>query len=250
MSLFKSKNPALSTEIFNNAERYGEESVSMTIEGTVNKTALLGIIVFGAALITWKMTLNDPAGTLAPVLTAGGAISGFIVALVIIFRKRTASYLAPVYCGLEGLFLGGLSATMETIYPGIAFQAIVLTLLILFSLLFIYKMGIIKVTENFKLIVASATMGIALFYLVSIIGSFVGFSLPLIHDNDLYGIGFSIFVIIIAAMNLVVDFDFIEEGAASNAPKYMEWYAAFGLMVTLIWLYIEILRLLSKLRSR
>jgi uncharacterized YccA/Bax inhibitor family protein len=160
------------------------------------------------------------------------------------------AFTAPIYALLEGLFLGGISAIFEAQYPGIVIQAVSLTFGTLFCLLLAYRSGIIKVTENFKLGVAAATGGIALIYLATLVLGLFGVRMPFIHESGLIGIGFSLFVVVIAALNLVLDFDFIESGAKSGAPKYMEWYAAFGLMVTLIWLYIEILRLLAKLRSR
>jgi uncharacterized YccA/Bax inhibitor family protein len=180
----------------------------------------------------------------------GGGIGGFIVAIITIFKKTWAPFTTPIYAILEGLLLGGLSAFIESMYPGIVLQAVALTFGTLFSLLFAYKSGLIRATENFKLGVVAATGGIALIYLVSFILGMFGTSIPFIHENGLMGIGFSAFVVVIAALNLVLDFDFIETGAAKGAPKYMEWYATFGLLVTLVWLYIEILRLLTKLRSR
>ena len=160
-----------------------------------------------------------------------------------------ADYL-PMYAVLEGLLLGGLSAMFEVRFPGIVSQAVFATFGTLFGLLFAYKTGIIKATENFKLGVFAATGGIAIVYLISFVMSFFGTRIPYIHESGLIGIGFSVFVVIVAALNLVLDFDFIEQGAESGAPKYMEWYAAFGLLITLVWLYIEMLRLLSKVRSR
>jgi uncharacterized YccA/Bax inhibitor family protein len=180
----------------------------------------------------------------------GGAIGGFIVALVTVFKKQWAGVTAPLYALLEGLVLGGISSLLEARYPGIVIQAVGLTFGTLFGLLFAYRSGLIKATENFKLGVVAATGGIALVYLATMLLGFFNISMPYIHESGLIGIGFSLFVVVIAALNLVLDFDFIENGAAQGAPKYMEWYAAFGLMVTLIWLYIEILRLLSKMRSR
>lgn len=178
-----------------------------------------------------------------------GGIGGFIMALVTIFKKEHSPVTAPIYALLEGLFLGGVSAYFEAQLAGIVFQAVLLTMGTLLSLLFIYKSGLINVTENFKLGVAAATGGIALVYLISFGMSLFGSTMPYIHESGLIGIGFSLFVVVIAALNLVMDFDFIEQGAEQKAPKYMEWYAAFGLMVTLIWLYIEFLRLLAKLRD-
>jgi uncharacterized YccA/Bax inhibitor family protein len=157
---------------------------------------------------------------------------------------------APVYAVLEGLFLGGISAFYEAQFQGIVIQAVGLTFGTLAALLLAYKSGMIRATENFKLGVAAATGGIMLVYLVSLGMSFFGMRMPYLHESGPLGIGISVFIVVIAALNLVLDFDFIEQGAAQGAPKYMEWYAAFGLLVTLIWLYLEILRLLSKLRSR
>ena len=250
MALYKSKNPALSTEIFTKAKRVDESSEVMTINGTVNKAALLGLMVLTSSLITWNLYQETQDFLLIKPYVIGGSIAAFIVALVIIFNNTTAPYLSLIYCGLEGLALGGLSAFMEAKFPGIVFQSVILTFGILFSLLTIYRLGILKATENFKLIVASATAGIAIYYIASLAGGFFGFELPYIHDNSTGGIIFSLFVVVIASLNLVVDFDFIEKGAESKSPKYMEWYAAFGLMITIIWLYLEILRLLAKSRSK
>ena len=182
--------------------------------------------------------------------TIAGAIGGFIVALVTVFKKTWSPITAPIYAVLEGLMLGGLSAIFEMQFKGIVVQAVGLTFGTLFCMLMAYKSGLIQATENFKLGVAAATGAICLLYFITMILGFFGVHMPYIHESGIVGIGFSLFVVVIAALNLVLDFDFIESGAASGAPKYMEWYGAFGLLVTLVWLYIEILRLLSKLRSR
>lgn len=217
------------------------QSERMTLDGAVNKTAILLSLCFGGAFIGWNM----------PALAMPGLIIGTILAFVTIFRNPAkAGTTAPFYAGFEGIALGGITVFAEAQYPGIGIQAIGLTFGILASLLFCYKSGIIKPTENFRLMIFSATMGIALLYLVSFIMSFFGSGIGFIHSNGMFGIGFSLFVVGIAALNLVLDFDFIEEGAEQGLPKYMEWYGAFSLMVTLVWLYIEILRLLMKLRSR
>ncbi|WP_159023605.1 Bax inhibitor-1/YccA family protein [Formosa sp. L2A11] len=252
MSLYKSKNPALSTEVFTKARVKSSAHLEdvMTINGTVNKTAFLGLVVLLTAYITWDLYQKSLDIALIKPYLLVGTVGALIVAVIIIFKTKTAPYLAPVYCALQGLALGGLSALMEEQFPGIVLEAIVLTFGILFSLLLIYRLGIIKATENFKLIIVSATAGIGLYYLASIIGSFMGFNLPFIHDNSIGSIVFSLFIVIIASLNLVIDFDFIEKGAEAKVPKYMEWYAAFGLMVTIIWLYIELLRLLGKSKSR
>ena len=186
-----------------------------------------------------------------PELSVPGAIIGLVLALVTIFRSPSkAGTTAPFYAAFQGMALGGITFFYEMQFPGIAIQAIGLTFGILASLLFCYKSGIIKPTENFRLMVVSATMGIMLLYFVSFTMSFFGSGIGFIHSNGLFGIGLSLFIVGIASLNLVLDFDYIEDGADRGLPKYMEWYGAFSLMVTLIWLYLEILRLLAKLRSR
>jgi len=214
----------------------------MTLDGAVNKTGILLSLCFAGAFIGWNM----------PALLIPSWIIGMILGFITIFRRpEKAGSTAPLYALSQGIFLGGITLFFEAQFPGIGIQAIGLTFGILASLLFCYKSGLIKPTENFRLMIFSATMGIALLYLVSILMSlFGGAGIPLIHSNGLFGIGFSIFVVSIAALNLVLDFDFIEDGADKGMPKYMEWYGAFSLMVTLIWLYLEILRLLAKMRSR
>lgn len=222
----------------------------MTINGTVNKTGILLILVAAVAAWSWQKAFAAPdPGALYPWMI-GSAIGGLVVALITVFKKTAAPFTAPLYAVLEGVFLGILSAIFEMQFPGIVFQAVLLTFGTLFALLTAYRTGLIKVTENFKLGLFAATGGIFLIYMASMVLGFFGVSIPYIHESGLIGIGFSLFVVVIAALNLVLDFDFIENGAARGAPKYMEWYAAFGLLVTLIWLYIELLRLLSKIRSR
>ncbi len=221
----------------------------MTIQGTVNKIALLGVITFVSALFTWNTYMQSANPASVSGFIWGGLAVGFILAIVIHFNKKRANVLAPLYAVAKGLAIGGISAIYASFYEGIVFQALLLTFGILFSLLLIYRMRLIKVTENFKLMVASATMGIALLYLVTFVMSLFGMPVSWMHDSSWLSIGISLFIVGIAAFNLVVDFDFIENGEENGAPKWMEWYAAFGLLVTLIWLYIEILRLLSKLRD-
>jgi uncharacterized YccA/Bax inhibitor family protein len=213
----------------------------MTLDGAVNKTGILLSLCFGGAFVGWNI----------PTLMIPAAIIGFVLALVTIFRSPAkAGSTAPLYALSQGIFLGGITMIFETQFPGIAIQAIGLTFGILASLLFCYKSGIIKPTENFRLMVFSATVGIGIVYLVSILINLFGSGeqVMMIHSSGPVGIGFSLFVVGIASLNLVLDFDFIEEGAEQGMPKYMEWYGAFSLMVTLIWLYMEILRLLAKLR--
>ena len=238
----RSGNPALTSKIFLKLGR-ADTANAMTIQGTVNKTGLALLLLMASATLTW----NSPE---ASGLIWVGALGGFIVALITIFNKTAAPYTVPVYAVLEGLFLGGISRIFESMYPGIVQQAVFLTFGTLGALLLAYRSGLIKATENFKLGVTAATGGIAFVYLVSIVMGFFGIHFSMIHSSGPMGILFSAFVVVIAALNLVMDFDFIEEGAENGAPKYMEWYGAFGLLVTLIWLYLEILRLLAKLRKR
>lgn len=246
----RTANPALNSKTFTGIEHTLDRADAMTIGGTVNKTGMMLVLVVIAAAWVWNMffTSRNPDAVAPWILI--GAIGGFVVALVTVFKKTWAVVTAPLYAGLEGLFLGGISSLFEATYPGIVIQAVGLTFGTLLALLLAYKSGFIKATENFKLGVAAATGGIALLYLTTLVLGFFGVRIPHIYESGLIGIGFSLFVVVVAALNLVLDFDFIESGAASGAPKYMEWYAAFGLMVTLIWLYLEILRLLAKLRSR
>jgi len=248
--MIKSGNPALSTTVFENAGKVVVGN-AMTVSGTVNKTALALLLCLAAASWTWNLFFNSAGNPQAIIGWMWvGLIGGFIVALVTIFKRVWAPITTPIYAVLEGFALGGISSIFETQYPGIVIQAIGLTFGTLGALLLAYKSGLIKVTENFKLGVFAATGGIAIVYLVDIVLGFFGIRMPMIHSSGWLGIGFSVFVVIIASLNLVMDFDFIEHGAESGAPKYMEWYGAFGLMVTLVWLYLEILRLLSKLNSR
>tara|TARA_B100001769_G_scaffold270390_1_gene261545 strand:- start:277 stop:930 length:654 start_codon:yes stop_codon:yes gene_type:complete len=216
----------------------------MTIKGTVDKTAISLLLLLFAGYFTFN------EGSM--VYIAIGGIGGFIVALVTIFKKEWSPITVPLYAVLEGLMLGGISYMYGQMYEGIVFNAIMLTVSILICLLLAYRSGIIKATENFKLGVFAATGGIFLVYLVSFIASFfgAGFSFLDPTNSSLFSIGVSLFVVVIASLNLVLDFDFIEEGAERGAPKYMEWYGAFGLLVTLVWLYLEILRLLAKLNNR
>ena len=253
----RSGNPALKDTTFldlGSGTIVSGDSGAMTLNGTVNKTAMLLVITLVGAMYSWSQAATALAsgetGMLMP-LALGGAIGGFIVALVTIFKKTWAPVTAPLYAGLEGLFLGAISAIFEMRYPGIVMQAVGLTFGTLAALLMAYRSGLIQATENFKLGVVAATGGIALLYLVNIGMRLFGFEgMGFIHEGRTLGILFSVGVVIVAALNLVLDFDFIENGVQQQAPKYMEWYAAFGLLVTLVWLYLEILRLLSKLQSR
>ncbi|MEW6144303.1 MAG: Bax inhibitor-1/YccA family protein [Thermodesulfobacteriota bacterium] len=244
----KSSNPALGEKTFQRLAPGYTGVGQMTINGTINKTLILLVLVTVPALWVWDMFAKSGVAAVSPWLY-GGLIGGLVVAMVTIFKKEWAPYSAPVYALLEGLVIGGISAYAEAQFKGIVFQAVALTFGTLFSLLIAYRSGVIKVTEKFRLGVVAATGAIFLVYLVSIVIGFFGVNVPLIYSGGTIGILFSLFVVVIAALNLVLDFDFIEQGAAQGAPKYMEWYGAFGLMVTLIWLYIEFLRLLTKLRQ-
>jgi len=236
----RSGNPAFGNKFSQQGSFVGTDAMSLS--GTVNKTGiLLGLCFLGAA-IGW----NVPNMALIWI----GILGGLGAALYTMFVPRNAGISSPIYAFLEGLALGAISLFAEIQYPGIAIQAIGLTFGTLASLLFFYKSGLIKPTENFRLMIFSATAGIAVLYLVSFIMSFFGSGIGFIHSNGIFGIGFSLFVVAIAALNLVLDFDFIEQGSELGLPKYMEWFGAFALMVTLVWLYLEILRLLIKLRSR
>ena len=242
--MMRSGNPALSSKSFENLSTTSSDV--MTLDGAVNKTAIsMGILLF-AAYYTYTNAIMD--------YILIGFIGGFVVALVTIFKKSWSPVTVPIYAVLEGLALGGISKMYADAFePGIVPHAIMLTLGILFALLFAYKTKIIRATENFKLGVFAATAGIGIVYLVSFfMGIFGSGGLPVMDptNSSMLSIGFSLFVVVIASLNLVMDFDFIESGAANGAPKYMEWYGAFGLLVTLIWLYLEILRLLAKLSSR
>jgi uncharacterized YccA/Bax inhibitor family protein len=242
----RSGNPTLNEKTFERTGRYLGSS-GMTIEGTVNKSFIVLALLLGGAFVTWSRYFDgqDVSG-----YAIGGAVIGFVLALVVSFKPKTAPYLVPVYAVLEGVFLGALSATYEDLYHGITLQAALLTMGVFIALLLAYKTRIVKATENFKLGVFAATAGIALVYLISFILGLFGVTVPYLHDNSWIGIGISLVIVAVAALNLVLDFDFIEEGARRGAPKYMEWYGAFGLMVTLVWLYVEMLRLLAKIWSR
>jgi len=245
-NLMRTSNPTLNDNTFRGEGiALGE---TMTLTGTVNKTGLLLIFAMGTAAWAWNLTSRSPEQ--AAGLAILGSIGGLIFALATVFKKSWAPVTAPIYALLEGLLLGSLSEIFDKMYPGIAIQAVTLTFGTLLALLLLYRARVINVTDKFRMGVVAATGGIAFFYLLTFILGFFGFRFSAIYGSGLIGIGFSVFVVIIAALNLVLDFDFIESGAAAGAPKYMEWYGGFALLVTLIWLYLEILRLLAKLRDR
>ena len=247
MALMRTANPALNANTFEVASA-DSSSEAMSLQGTVNKASFLLLLLVAASCWTWIQAGLNPAAVGQWIWIS--LLVGFIVGLVTVFKKEWAPVTAPVYAIAEGLVLGGISAFFEKQYPGIVIQAVALTFGTLAALLFAYTSRLISVTENFKLGVVAATGGICILYLIDLVMMFFGHRIPMIHESGLLGIGFSIFVVIIAALNLVLDFDFIEKGSQTNQPKYMEWYAGFGLIVTLVWLYLEILRLLSKIRRR
>ncbi len=223
------------------------DDANMTIQGAIYKTNILILLALASASYTWKMatTGQDAGGWIL-----GGAIGGFIMALVTIFKKEWSAVTAPLYALLEGLFLGAISAMFEAQFKGIVLMAVGLTFCTLFAMLAGYQLGILRATDNFKRGVFAATAGVALVYGLSFLLGLFGVHMPYIHESGTFGIVFSLVVVVIAALNLVIDFDMIEQGAQSGAPKYMEWYSGFALMITLVWLYMEILRLLSKLNRR
>ena len=245
---YRSGNPALTSKIFENEKNRNNGPLIkddvMTIKGTVDKTAMSILLL----LIAGYFSFTEDS----MIFIITGFIGGIITFIVTMLKKHLSPITVPVYAIFQGLMLGRISFMYAQLYEGIVFNAIMITVSILISLLFAYRSGIIKATENFKLGVFAATGGLALFYLISFIGSFfgLGFSVMDPTNASLFSIGFSLVVIVIASLNLVLDFDFIEEGAEKGAPKYMEWYGAFGLIVTLVWLYLEVLRLLAKLSSR
>lgn len=241
--MFRSGNPTLNEKLFQQA---GTSTVpqegAMTVNGTVNKIGILFLLLLLGASISWY----QPSMTFVWL----GALGGFVVAIVTVFKKEWSPITAPLYAGLEGLFLGAISMMYASAYGGIVFNAVVLTLGIFAAMFITYRSGLIKVTQRFRMGIVAATGGIALVYVASIIMGFFGTDLSLVSGTGTWGIGFSLIVVVVAALNLVLDFDLIDKGAQHNAPKYFEWYTAFGLIITLVWLYLEILRLLAKLQRR
>lgn len=255
MDLSKSSNPVFGNNIFGRSVAGYDEDV-MTINGTINKTGIMLLIVILAATFTWRKFFGaiDPAtpgvlptGVMA--WTMVGAIGGFITAIITSFSPRRSAMTAPIYAVFEGLFLGSVSALFEAMYPGLVMRAVMLTFGVFLIMLMLFRSGTIRVTDKFRTIIIAATGGIALVYFISFIAGLFGANMGFMYGGGLIGIGFSLVVVAIAALNLILDFDMIVRGANARAPQYMEWYGAFGLMVTLIWLYLEILRLLSKFAS-
>jgi uncharacterized YccA/Bax inhibitor family protein len=250
MAIFRSGNPALSEKLFQDSLT-GSGGQTMTDKGTLNRFFFLSLMVMASASFTWSAYYQ---GKNVMSWMIAGAIGGLIVAFTITFKKEWAAYLTPAYGLLEGLFIGGLSAIVNAAfaksYPGIVMQAVVLTFGAVIAMFLLYRFRIIKATEKFKSVVLTATAGIAIFYLLAWVLRMFHIDIAFLHEGSAIGIIFSLVVVVVASLNLILDFDMIEQGVAMGAPKYMEWYCAFGLMVTIIWLYVEILRLLMKLADR
>ena len=253
---FNSKNPFLNNKTFSTAVSKNDElhqatiidyNDEMTLSGTINKSLILFLLLTASATVIWWLTFN---GMNPMVPTIGGAVVGLILVLISAFKPQYSPYLAPGYALFEGLFIGGISAIFEAMYPGIIIQAVGATFVTFMVCLGLYKYKIVKVTEQFKSVVVAATLAIATYYLISWIFSMFTSFVPVHYGNSMMSIGISVFVIVIAALNLFLDFDRIEKGSEQKMPKYMEWYGAMGLIITLVWLYIEFLRLLSKLNSK
>ncbi len=251
MALFNSGNPTLSEKVFSKSLGI-DDSSTMTVRGTMSKFGLLLFLTIAGAVYTWTMYAAAKYDTLNT-LTWTGAIGGLVCVLIMSFRPQASKYLAPLYSVLEGFFLGGISvivnAALAKKYPNVVFMAVGVTFAVAIAMFLLYSFRIIKPTEKFKSVVISATVGIALFYLATIVLRMFHVNLPFMYDSSALGIGISLFVIVIAALNLIIDFGQIEDGAAMGAPKFMEWYSAFGLLVTIVWLYVEVLKLFMRLGS-
>lgn len=225
------------------------DSEPMTINGAINKTFILfGLLVLSSGYV-WSLFAQG-AMDKVNMLMMVGFIASIVSFIVIMFNRKSLAITAPIYALAEGLVIGGISANFELQFKGIVIQAVGMTLMALFSMLVLYRIGAIRCTDKFRSVILISTMSVAGIYLLSIIGSFFHLQIPGIFGSGLIGIGFSLVVVVIAALNLIIDFDFIEQGSQQMLSKNYEWYGAFGLMVTLVWLYLEILRLLSKLRER
>jgi len=245
--LFKTSNPALNENTFDG--RVAVAGEAMTLQGTVNKTGVLLLCVVITSAWTWGIAHSQAPEAALPWMM-GGLVGGLVFALVTIFKKEWSPITAPVYALCEGLVLGGISALLERTYPGIAIQAMGLTFGVTAVMLMLYRTGVLRATPKFTVGVVAATGGILVVYMVDLVLGMFGRHVPLLNSAGPLGIGVSAVIVIIAALNLILDFDFVETGVHARAPKYMEWYGAFGIMVTLVWMYMEILRLLSKVRQR
>ena len=252
--MLRTSNPVLSSKSFggfvepDRSPATGARTGTMTVAGTINKTAILLALVMIGALWPWHLMQSDPTAAMSWLLV--GLVGGSVTALIIIFKRAWAAALAPVYAVCEGLSLGAMSALYELRHPGIAFQAVALTLGVLATMLVIYRTGAIKATAKLWTGVVAATGAVALVYLMSFVMQAFGIPVTFLHASGPVGIGISLVIVVIAALNLILDFDFIEKAAAGGAPKPMEWYGAFGLVLTLVWLYLEVLRLVSRLSRR
>lgn len=244
----RSGNPSLNERVFANQPRPAFGAELMTLQGSINKAFLLLVVLLAGAFWPWSQYLGNGDVSVVSTSLMIGAFGGLIVGMIISFKANLAPYLAIPYAALEGLAIGGISAMLEAKYPGIAIQAVGLTFAVFAVMLLAYKFRIIRATQRFRAVVIGATGAIALFYLATIVLGFFHVNVPLMNSASPLGIIISLVIVGVAALNLILDFDFIESGAAQGAPRYMEWYAAFGLLVTMVWLYMEILRLLSKTR--
>lgn len=248
MKLIRSGNPTLNDKTFESwPEGLVQDGQAMTLNGTINKSLLLLFLVVAPALYTFNMVMNGPIYASVGTYIIALVIAAFVLAIAITLKKTWAPYLAPVYAVLQGTALGFISGFYNYAFDGIVLQAVGITASMLLGMLLLYRFEVIRATEKFRSIVMAATAGIAIYYVIALGGQLVGFEMPLIHDSGLYGIIFSLVVVVVAALNLILDFDLIDRGIAVGAPRYFEWYTSFSLLVTLIWLYLEILRLLSKL---
>ncbi|PHX73729.1 MAG: hypothetical protein CK547_06945 [Chitinophagaceae bacterium] len=250
MGLFNSSNPTLSEKSFNRSMAMAGAQ-TMTVKGTLNRFGFLFLMVMATSFYVWN---EASVGNNVQGYIIGGAIGGLVLALVLIFKQQWAQYLAPAYALLEGLLVGGISAVYNNAFakiaPSIVMQAVTLTFGTAIAVYFLYKFGFIRATDRFRSILFTAMGGIMVFYLITFVLSLFNVDIPMLHQGSLMSIGISLVIVVIAALSLVLDFDRIEEGAAMGAPKYMEWFCAFGLLVTLVWLYVEILRLLGNIYGR
>jgi len=253
MAIFKSGNPTLTQKMFDkSATIEADMQGTMSVRGTINKFGFLMIMIIAGAAYNWHLFEDGNRGLMTTLMMVG-IFGGLIAAIAISFKPNWAGYLAPLYGLLEGLFIGGISAILNAAfaekYPGLIMQAVGLTFGVAIAMFLLYNFRIIRATEKFKSVIFTATLGIGIFYLLTMVLRLFGVNVGFMYDSSLLSIGISLFIVAIAALNLILDFDMIEQGAERGAPKFMEWYGAFGLLVTLVWLYLEILRLLSKLGS-
>ena len=254
MAIFKSGNPTLTEKMFDKSHEMAANNMgTMTVRGAINKFGFMMLMLIAGAAYNWNLYEQLKQDTMTTLMWVG-IIGGLISALAITFKPNWAPVLAPLYALLEGLFIGAISAIMNAAfaesYPGLIMQAVGLTFGVALAMFLLYNFRVINATERFKSIVFTATLGIGIFYLITMVLRLFGVNVSFMYDSSLLSIGISLFVVAIAALNLIMDFDMIEQGAERGAPKFMEWYGAFGLMVTIVWLYIEMLKLLSKLSSR